>query len=53
MSCYHIYDCDRCGGQAERLTNALKRALELLEDCNSEDIKGLKDTLENDGVDLS
>jgi len=56
MSCNHLCDCSRCGGQAERLTNALKKAVSVINNQNGEiDIDKLNELYEvirNDGVDL-
>jgi len=57
MSCNHLWDCSRCGGQAERLTKALKDAVSIIDNCNGEvtelELKELYEVINNDGVDLS
>ena len=56
MSCKHLWDCQRCGGQAERLTKALKKAVSVIDNSNGDisqdELNELYDTISNDGVDL-
>ena len=55
MSCYHIYDCPRCGSQAERLTQALDDAIKIIHmiDADHKDLEKLEGVLHQDGVDFS
>ena len=55
MSCYHICDCPRCGSQAERLTNALDEAIQIIctFDTGHKDLERLEGVLHQDGVDFS
>ena len=55
MGCYHLYDCPRCGSQAERLTKALDEAIQIIcrIDVDHKDLEKLEGVLHQDGVDFS
>ncbi len=55
MSCNHLWDCSRCGGQAERLTEAIEKAIRVIEryDISNGAIQELRKVVADDGIDLS